>query len=61
LETGLLTAYLSLKMTNTYTQLHVQFIFAVKYRASLIQKEWKEKLHSYITGIIQENEHKMLQ
>ena len=48
-------------MANTYTQLHIQFVFAVKYRAALIQKEWKQRLHQYITGIIQKNEHKMLQ
>jgi len=41
----------SLKMANTYTQLHIQFVFAVKYQASLIQKEWKDKLHGYITGM----------
>jgi REP element-mobilizing transposase RayT len=46
---------------NTYTQLHIQFVFAVKYRAAMIQPEWKEKLHQYITGIIQHNNHKMLQ
>lgn len=49
------------KMANTYTQLHIQLIFAVKYRASLIQKDWKNKLHQYVTGIIQANDHKMLQ
>jgi putative transposase len=48
-------------MPNTYTQLHIQLVFAVKYRAALIQKEWKERLHQYITGILQKNEHKMLQ
>jgi REP element-mobilizing transposase RayT len=48
-------------MANTYTQLHIQFVFAVKYRAALIQKAWKEELHKYITGIIQDNDHKMLQ
>lgn len=48
-------------MANTYTQLHIQFVFAVKYRAALIQKAWKEELHKYITGIIQESGHKMLQ
>jgi len=48
-------------MANTYTQLHVQLVFAVKYRAALIQRDWKEELHKYITGIIQTNEHKMLQ
>ena len=48
-------------MANTYTQLHIQFVFAVKYRVALIQKDWQPKLHKYITGIFQENEHKMLQ
>jgi len=48
-------------MANTYTQLHIQFVFAVKYRAALIQKEWKEKLHQYLTGIFQAGDHKMLQ
>jgi len=48
-------------MANTYTQLHIQFVFAVKYRQALIQPSWKERLYQYITGIIQNNEHKMLQ
>ncbi|MBI3718437.1 MAG: IS200/IS605 family transposase [Sphingobacteriales bacterium] len=48
-------------MPNTYTQLHIQFVFAVKYRAALIHPGWKERLHQYITGIIQQNEHKLLQ
>ena len=48
-------------MANTYTQLHIQFVFAVKYRGALISKDWKEKLHKYITGIFQKNGHKLLQ
>jgi putative transposase len=48
-------------MANTYTQLHIQFVFAVKYRAALIQTTWKESLHQYITGIFQSNQHKILQ
>jgi len=48
-------------MANTYTQLHVQLVFAVKYRAALIQRGWKEELHKYITGVIQTNNHKILQ
>ncbi len=48
-------------MPNTYTQLHIQLVFAVKYRAALIEKEWKNDLHKYMTGIIQHNDHKMLQ
>ncbi len=48
-------------MPNTYTQIHLQLIFAVKYRQALIDKSWKERLHQYITGIFQQNDHKMLQ
>jgi len=48
-------------MANTYTKIHIQFVFAVKYRTALIHKEWSDRLHKYITGIIQSNEHKMLQ
>lgn len=47
-------------MANTYTQIHIQCVIAVRYRQSLIQKEWKERLHKYITGIIQNYGHKML-
>ncbi|MEK6782332.1 MAG: IS200/IS605 family transposase [Bacteroidota bacterium] len=48
-------------MANSYTQIHIQFVFAVKYRAALIHKEWKARLHQYMTGIFQGNKHKMLQ
>jgi len=47
-------------MANTYTQIHMQAIFAVKKRTGLIQKEWKDELHKYITGIIQAYDHKLL-
>jgi len=48
-------------MANTYTQLHIQLVFAVKYRGALIEQEWKPRLLQYMTGIFQQNEHKMLQ
>jgi len=47
-------------MANTYTQIHVQFVFAVKYRDCLIHPSWKEELYMYITGITKENGHKLL-
>lgn len=28
-------------MPNTYTQLYIHFVFAVKYRMAVIQTEWK--------------------
>lgn len=47
-------------MPNTYTQLYIHCVFAVKYRAAIIQSDWEEHLHKYITGIIQNNGHKLL-
>ena len=48
-------------MANTYTQIHIQFVFAVRFRAGLIKPAWKEQLHQYMKGIIQNNDHKLLQ
>ena len=47
-------------MANTYTQIHIQCVVAVKFRLSLIESAWKERLHQYITGIVQNNGHKMI-
>ncbi len=47
-------------MANTYTQIHLQFVFAVKYRKALILHSYKEELYKYITGIIQHYHHKVL-
>jgi putative transposase len=47
-------------MANTYTQIHIQCVIAVKFRLSLIQPTWKERLQQYVTGIVQTNGHKMI-
>ena len=47
-------------MANTYTQIHVQFVFAVKYRNGLIIPSLKEELYQYISGIIKHHNHKLL-
>jgi REP element-mobilizing transposase RayT len=47
-------------MANTYTQIYLQFVFAVQNRLSLIEPYWKDDLCKYITGIVQNNGHKML-
>ncbi len=47
-------------MPNTYTQIHIQAVFAVKYRVGLIQPTWKDELYKYITGIVQSQDHKLL-
>ena len=48
-------------MANTYTQIHIQTIFAVQNRQCLINEDWKDELYQYITGIIQNYDHKLLQ
>ncbi len=47
-------------MANTYTQCYFHLVFAVKNREALIHKSWKDELEMYITGIIQNNKHKLL-
>jgi putative transposase len=47
-------------MANTYTKIHVQFVFAVKYREGIIRNVWADGLYKYITGILQGLGHKML-
>ncbi len=47
-------------MANTYTQCYFHLVFAVKNRDALIKKAWKNELEMYITGIVQNNKHKML-
>ncbi|WP_026707903.1 IS200/IS605 family transposase [Flavobacterium frigidarium] len=39
-------------MANTYTQLYIHIVFAVKGRQNLISKIWKNELYKYITGIV---------
>ena len=48
-------------MANTYTQIHIQAVFAIQNRQCLIQKEWEAELYKYITGIVQNQGHKLLQ
>jgi putative transposase len=47
-------------MPNTYSQIYIQIVFAVKGRQNLISKHNREELHKYITGIVQSREQKML-
>ena len=47
-------------MANTFSQIYLQFVFAVKGRQSLIAKENKEELHKYITSLVQKRNAKML-
>ena len=47
-------------MANTYTQLYIHCVFAVKYRAAMLQPSWDERLRLFITAIVQNHKHKML-
>lgn len=48
-------------MANTYTQIHIHAVFAPKYRRAALKKAWRPQLCAYITGIVQNHGHKMLQ
>ena len=47
-------------MANTYTQIYIHTVFAVENRISLIKEPWREELHKYITGIVQNNKHNLI-
>lgn len=47
-------------MANTYTQIHIHLVFSPLHREALINKKWSDDLEKYITGIVQNNRHKML-
>jgi REP element-mobilizing transposase RayT len=47
-------------MANTYSQIHIQAVFAVHGRLRMISKQHKEELQKYITGIIQGEGQKLL-
>jgi len=41
-------------MANTYHQIYIQTVFAVKYRQAIIEKEWRPKLLGVIGNLINE-------
>ncbi len=41
-------------MANTYSQVYVQCVFAVKYRDAIIHKEWRQTLLGVIGNLINE-------
>lgn len=47
-------------MGDTYVQAYFHLVFAVQNRKALIQKQWKGRLEKYITGIVQNNGHKLI-
>lgn len=47
-------------MPNTFTQIHIHCVFAVKFRDAVISNYWKDRLHKYIIAIVNNNGHKTL-
>lgn len=47
-------------MANTYSQISIHAVFAVKHSENIIMKSWRDELHSYINGILKNEEAKPL-
>jgi putative transposase len=47
-------------MANTYTQIYIHTVFAVKARRGLIKPEFQDELQKYMTGIVTNNEQKLI-
>ena len=47
-------------MANTYTQIYLQFVFAVSGRKSLLKDSFREELHKFITGVIEKRKQKLI-
>jgi len=47
-------------MADTFYQVYLQFVFAVRNRRKLIPKSRKDELHKYITGLVQNRGSKMI-
>lgn len=47
-------------MANTYSQITIQLVFAVRNREAMITPAFREPLHKYISGIIKNQHQKLL-
>jgi REP element-mobilizing transposase RayT len=47
-------------MSDTFTQLYVHTVFAVKGRVSLISPKWKSDMYKYVTGIVKAKGQKLM-
>ncbi len=47
-------------MPDSYTQIYIQLVFAVRNRDALISESFREELQKYLTGIAQNYRHKLL-
>lgn len=47
-------------MSNTYSQIYIHVVTAVKHRDALIGAPWKDRLHQFIRDIVQRHGHEVL-
>ena len=47
-------------MPDSYSQIYVQIVMAVKQRKAQITIRWEDQLYKFITGLVQNKGHKML-
>ena len=47
-------------MANTFSQIYIQYVFAVKGRGNLLQKPWRDDVFKYMAGIIKEKNQKSI-
>jgi REP element-mobilizing transposase RayT len=46
-------------MANTFSQIYIHLVFAVKGRENVINTKWKDELYKYICGIVNNNQQKV--
>jgi REP element-mobilizing transposase RayT len=47
-------------MANTFTQIYIQIVFSTQSRQNLIYRDIKDEIYKYITGIVQNKDHKLI-
>lgn len=47
-------------MAGTFSQIYIQYVFAVRNRENLLQKPWRDELFKYMAGIIKGKNQKPL-
>ena len=47
-------------MSNTYSQIYIHVVTAVRYRSALIDAAWKDPLHQFIKGVVHRHGHEVL-
>ncbi len=45
-------------MAGTFSQIYIQYVFAVKGRTNLLQKSWRDEVFHYMAGIIKQKNQK---